>query len=307
MFHKKLKWLLYVFLFFALLKAIGWLLDKEVERAIHQEYARNKAGIIKIAEPKSYQNNHDKALVFLMGHMDTPQKFYELYEKAQKEDTFDVHIPNLPFHSKTIEIGKNLDNKIVETYIQKFLKDKADNYKKVTVVALSYSGLIMAKLLSEGKIPSNIKVVLYSPSVYIKNNNALNYWSTYILPKIFREYYNYDFPPLLPTGFPVYESGDNEARTNLATEVKFRYRIFSALRKLFELDRETRGVLTKIKQPFKILMAKDDNRVPHDKLKAECTENTFCEFISFPSGRHVLHFGGMKDKFYEIISKNAQT
>lgn len=306
MVNKKIKWLFYVFLFFLILRSIGWLLDKEVERAIHQEYARNKDGIIKIAEPKSYQNNHDKALVLLMGHMDTPQKFYEIYEMAKKENSFDVYVPNFPFHSKTIEIGKNLDNKIVQDYIENFVADLSSKYKQVTVVALSYSGLIMANLLSKNKIPLNINSILYSPAIYMKNNTFLNYWATYLLPRFFREYYNYDFSPLLPTGFPVYESGDTKARSMLETEIGFRYRIFRALRTLFELDRETVGVLTKINRPFKILMAKDDNRIPYDKIKEKCDNNKYCEFISFPSGKHIIHFGFLKNKFYEIISKNAQ-
>lgn len=291
--------------FFLTLKFIGILLDNEVERAIYQEYLRDENGIIKKGSPRIYKNSHQQSLVFLIGHMDTPQKFYEIYDIVKKDDNLDLYIPNIPFHSTNIENATKLDNSIVSDYIESFLNNLSKEYKKVTVVALSYSGLIMAKLLSEGRVPSNIDVTLYSPAVYIKNNNWINYWSTYLLPKIFREYYNYDLPPILPTGFPVYESGDEKARLNLATEVKFRYRIFRALRKLFELDRETRGVLTKIKQPFKILMARDDNRVPHDKLKAECTENTFCEFISFPSGKHVLHFGDMKERFYKTVSDIA--
>lgn len=288
--------------FFLTLKFIGILLDNEVERAIHQEYLRNENGVIEKGSPKTYKAQHQNCLVLLIGHMDTPQKFYEIYEKAKAEDKFDIYLPNLPFHSTTIEEGTKLDNKVVSAYLENFLKDLSSKYEKVTVVALSYSGLIMAKLLSEEKIPLNIDVVLYSPAIYLKNNNFLNYWSTYLLPGIFREYYNYDLPPILPTGFPVYESGDGVARKDIANEVKFRYRIFRALRVLFELDRQTKGVINKIKRPFKILMAKDDNRVPHDKLREECNKNSNCEFISFSSGKHAIHFGALKEKFYTTLS-----
>jgi len=305
--NKKIKiWIISIIGFFVILKLIGVLLDKEVERSIHQEYLRDEKGVIKKASPKIYTNQHQNCLVLLIGHMDTPQKFYDIFEKSKEDDQVDIYIPNLPFHSTTIEEGTKLDNEVVATYLETFLNDLSGKYEKVTVVALSYSGLVMAKMLSENKIPLNIDVVLYSPALYLKNNNWLNYWSTYILPRFFREYYNYDFPPIFPTGFPVYESGDDVARENIANAVKFRYRIFRALRVLFELDRQTKGVINRINRTFKILMAKDDNRVPHDKLQEECKNNDNCEFISFPAGKHSIHFGALKEKFYKTISSIAE-
>jgi esterase/lipase len=284
------------------IKPIGWLLDKEAERAVEQEYVKNDEGIIKIAIPKSFENGHNKALVLIPGHMETPHTYYELFEKAKQQDAFDIYLPNIPYHTQTLQKARELDNEVVLNYFEQYIRDFSNKYKKITVVAFSYGGLIFANLLKENKIPKNVEVILYAPAIYIKANSDLNYQATYWLPLLFRNYYNYDLPPFLPTAYPVYESGDEMAKDRLENEVGFRYRVFEAIHEMFVLDRNSEEIIKNISTPFKLLIAKDDNRIPYEKLKDECASNDKCEFISFSSGKHVIHYGKRKDEFLQTIS-----
>jgi esterase/lipase len=75
---------------------------------------------------------------------------------------------------------------------------------------------------------------------------------------------------------------------------------------MFDLDGDTRGVIKRINTPFSVLIAEDDNRVDYKKVHEEYSQNKQCHFISFASGKHVIHYGKNKDTFFDNLSEIPQ-
>lgn len=294
---KKIIFLLSCFLLF--LYIIFSLLDLEAERVVWQLYSRSN-GIINGAEDIAYENNHKKALIFIHGHMETAGIWRDMVEKSRALDKFDAHALLLPYHGRDLKTATKLDNEIIYKYLKQSIQYLSKKYDSITVVGLSYGGLLLAKLAKNNDIPTKVNVVLYSPATHIISNDILGFCKVFFYTKLFRTYCNYEN---LGCGYPVYESTDEGGRKFLEKEINLRYRVMPAILAMYNLDRETRGVIEKIKRPFFIIAAKDDNRVNYPTIMNECRSNKQCKEISFLSGKHMIHYGKHREEFFKILQK----
>lgn len=294
-----IKWTFLLFLIAGLFFYIsGKLLDKEAERVIQQLYVRDSNGVIKGVESITIKKNNANALVLVHGFLETPDTFRELINEVSQKTTLDIYAPLLPFHGRNLQTAAQLDNQTVLDYLQGYLGGLSKQYKTLTVVGLSYGGALLVDLASKGKLPANVNLVLYAPSIY----GFTDLLSSKIKRGVYGLWRNYCNYPAFGCQFPVYESGDAVAATAIANEINLRYKVNSAVTQLAKLDMENRENLTNLKRPFSLIIAKDDNRVSYEKLKNVCEANkTYCHFYSFPSGKHVIHMGANKEAFTNLI------
>lgn len=275
-------------------------LDKKAEIATNNTYERNENGIIIGAESISYQAQKQQAIIFIHGFASTPRVFTSLINDLKNKANSDIYAPLLPYNGRDLQTLSQTDNQVVLNYLEKIISSFAKIYKKITIVGLSYGGAQLTKLVADNKIPENATIVLYAPGFYITANNFLqrNFAKIY---KTWRNYCNYK---ILGCGFPNYESADSTAKPQFAIQKDFSYLDIPAVITMFEFDLQNRDLIKQIQRPFNIIIAEDDNRVSYPKIKNDCNiNNKYCKLYTFPSGKHIIHWGKNKQKFEELLLK----
>ena len=285
--------LLLVFVFF-----LGYVLDLEAERLVHQLYARDQQGIIVGNQSiKKVGIESHRAIILFHGFLDSPHVFQEVIEKLEKTHEIDIYAPLLPYHAKDLETASQLNNAKVLDAMQKAIEDIAKKYPCVTVVGHSYSGALLIKLAHEGKLPKNIHLVLYSPALFIKINTPINQVRNHIYG-LWRNYCNYE---LFGCQFNP-QSGDEFSQNKLYSEKNLKYRVVSAVNQLFDMDVQQREHLKQLNINFSIIIAKNDNRVSYQDIAKQCALNKLhCEMLAFEDGKHMLHYGKHQDDFINFI------
>jgi esterase/lipase len=300
-FKSKKSLLLYSFLILLMaLSFIGYVLDLEAERVVHQLYARDDKGIIignQSIEKKGLNQNN--ALILFHGFLDSPHVFQEVIEQFEKTKKFDIYAPLLPYHARDLETAASLRNKDVVDEVQQRILQLAKLYPCVTVVGHSYSGDILLQLAYEKKLPQNIYIVLYAPALYITSNTPTNHIRNHIYG-LWRNYCNYEM-----FGCEVSpNSGDELSQLKLYSEKNLKYRVVSAVHELFKLDNKQRKHLKQLDVNFSIIMAKNDNRVAYQEIAKECELNKkYCHLIAFNDGKHMLHYGKHQKDFINVIQQ----
>lgn len=278
----------------------GKLLDYEAEQTVQQLYARNENNIILSATPTEIKNGHQHALVLLHGFANSPSIYHSLINDARSSKKLDIYAPLLPFHGKNLQTLSNASNKAILQFTENYLQQLSNRYQRITVVAFSYSGALLVRLLQLDKLPDNIKIILYAPGIFIKLNNTTNRVKIKLY-KLWRNYCNY---PFLNCHFPS-DSGDEQAKPFLAREENLRYRIMSATLMAFNLDLTVRPYFKQMKTPYYLYIAKDDNRVDAAKLIEICGTHAHCKAKIFESGKHLLLQSKFKKEFNKLIIKSA--
>ena len=303
--NKKWKILLWIFSVFSIIKLIGIILDFEAERVVDQLYIENSKGIIRDGSGLTHQKGHKQALVLITGHLETPRVYQDIFDMGQSLDKFDIYAPVTPYHARNLQAAGKFDNKVIYNHFKSYIQKLSKKYDSLTVVGFSYGGLVLSNLLKNKDLPSNIRPILYAPAIYISTNTRFGYYSAVAYKALFRDYCNYDIPPVFSCGFPVYESGDEIARADLEDEISLRYRVIPAIIEMYDLDDNSRNNLKEIETPFKIVMSTDDNRVSYKNLKSDCDKNSLCSMKTFPSGKHVLHFGKWEKDFFNFLKEET--
>ena len=297
------RWVIIIFLGLLLL---GWssgkLLDLEAERVVHQLYPRDHEGIISGLQPIILARGYNKALILIHGFMESPDTYSVLVSDIKNRINMDIYVPRLPFHGIDLETASRLDNQTVVRYIEQYINDISKKYKSVTVVGLSYGGAVLTELARTEKLPANVNIILYAPAIFIKTNTLAGRLEAHVYGW-WRKYCNY---PFLDCNFPAYQTGDEAARATFDTEKTLRYKVQPAVLQLYQLDSQNREGFSHINRPYSLIVAVDDNRVYFDKQKEACNANKkYCHFYSFPSGKHIIHWGANKKSFEDLLIKLA--
>lgn len=294
------KFVFWIFLLVAFILICGKLLDLEAERVVSQLYSRDNNGIIKGLEPIVVNNHHKKALMIVHGFLESPANFSELISDIKNKIPMDIYVPLLPYHGRNLEKSIPFDNKVIVHYIKSYIDMLSKKYQSVTIMGLSYGGSVLTAIASQEKLPKNVHLILYSPAIFLKSNTAFTRFEIRFY-RLWRNYCNY---PTLGCNFPSYESVDETAKPTLEAEKTLRYKVIPAVLQLYALDLQNRDRLSQLAIPFSLIVAEDDNRVFYEKLKNACDENKkFCHFYSFPSGRHIIHWGKNKKAFEALLIK----
>jgi esterase/lipase len=303
LFSKKKSIVLFCILFlFSFIYFVGFVLDLEAERVVHQLYARDVKGIIignQSIEKKDL--NQKNALVLFHGFLDSPHVYHEVIEQLEKSKQFDIYAPLLPYHARNLESAARLKNTDIADEIERKILQLSKHYSCVTVVGHSYSANILIQLAYEKKLPQNINLVLYAPALYIQNNTPINHIRNHIYG-LWRNYCNYEL-----LGCEVSpNSGDKYSQLKLYSEKNLKYRVVTAVHELFELDNQQRNHLKQLDLNFSVIIAKNDNRVTYYKIANECKLNQkHCQLIAFEDGKHSLHYGKHQRDFVQLIEKIA--
>ena len=167
---------------------------------------------------------------------------------------------------------------------------------------MSYGGALLTTLVNAQRVPKNVELILYAPAFYITLNTAFNRLELQLYGS-WRKYCDYK---ILGCGQPNYSSGDETAKPMFDKQKSPPYLIMPALIELFEFDTDNRDKLATIKRPFSLIIAKDDNRVSYTEQKAICERNPpYCHLYTFPSGKHLIHWGAQKKQFEDLLVKLA--
>lgn len=273
-------------------------LDNKVEKESKKLYKLDKYGIIEGAEPIVYKDGYDRALVLIHGFGSTPAVFTDLINNIKYQARSDIYAPLLPYAGRTLQTMSKTDSQVVVNFIESFIDEVSKKYKKVVVVGLSYGGAMLAKIASDNKIPPNVRLIFYSPALYIKSNTFLQRNLTRLYSQ-WRDYCDYT---MLGCEYPTYPSADDEARPKFAKQKDFHVVDIPALLTMYKFDLKNRGDFDKIHRPYNIIMAIDDNRINYNKIKGICYKNNkYCKFYSFSSGRHLIHWGKNKKAFEKLL------
>lgn len=273
-------------------------LDKNAEIKVDKMYPRDKKGIVQGMQSISIKKGEEKAILMIHGFGDSPAIFSNLIQDMQTTYSSDIYAPLLPFNGRNLQELSKSNNEDLLRYIDTNIHSLTNEYKEVTVVGMSYGGALLAKLAYENKVPENVKLVFYSPAFYIKSNSFLGR-NVAKLYSYWRDYCDYK---VLGCGSPNYASGDISARAKLTEEKSFKYVDVPALLSMYKFDLNNRIELGKIKRPYSIIMAVDDNRVSYKDIKDSCDNNQkYCKLYSFSSGKHLLHLGENQKPFTNLL------
>ncbi len=281
----------------------GRLLDWEAERVVDQLYLRDQQGIIQGLEPITIiGKNHTTALVLIHGFMESPETFSDIAHDIVHKSNLDIYAPLLPAHARNLQAAAQLDNTVVNNYLQQYLAELSKKYQKLVVVGFSYSGAMLANLAYNNKLPANAQVILAAPAVFILSNTLEGNLKAQVY-RLWRNYCNYS---AMGCSFPAYGSGDAIAKPRFDKEKTLRYNVASAVSQLYTFDSQNRDAIKNIHQPYSVIMAADDNRVDYAQEKAACLNNKqYCTFYSIPSGKHMFYWGAGKQAFESLLIKLA--
>lgn len=274
----------------------GLILDNEAERLIDQLYLRDSNGVIYGANSiYPTKVKHPKALVFIHGFADTPQVFHQLIQDLTPNLHADIYAPLLPFHGRNLKQLKNLNNTAVEHFIQAELNQLSQHYQEVYVVAHSYAGTLLSRLIVQRKLTANIHAILYAPAIFIQLNTPIHSFKNHLYT-LWRNYCNY---AILGCSRAFRASDDERAQMG---EISLQYKVVPAIHRLFELDRKSRTNISQIKQPFYLIIAKDDSRVESKQVTDNCKKNKpYCQLILLDQGKHMPHYGKNKARFERLL------
>lgn len=282
---------------------MGKLLDLEAERLVTQLYPRDDQGIIVGQQAQKINHHAKRALILIHGFSESPETYSEIISDLKNKTNMDIYAPLLLFHGRDLPTAAQLDNRVVLDDLKQSIQTLSKQYKVLTLVGLSYSGTLLIELASRQELPENIHLILVSPAIFIQSNT----WFGRVSARIYgwwRHYCNYS---VLGCDFPTYESGDQVAHKKFDEEKTLRYTIIPALRQVYELDLKNRDGLLKINRPYDLIVAEDDNRVDFKRQEIACKQNSqYCHFHPFPSGKHMIHWGGQKQKFERLLIKLAE-
>ncbi|MDF1758285.1 MAG: alpha/beta fold hydrolase [Legionellaceae bacterium] len=275
-------------------------LDKIADKRVENMYSRDKDGVVNGLQSIAVQHGMRRAILFIHGFSDSPAIFTGMIKDIQKRSLSDIYAPLLPFCGRDLQSISQSDNQIQLEFIKQSIQILSKKYKKVTVVGMSYGGALLAKLAYDKKIPKNVNLILYAPAFHIKSNTLLARYVAKTYSK-WRDYCNYE---ILGCGYPSYASGDETAREKFSQEKSFKYVNVPALLDMYKFDLENRKDLSYISRPYSVVVAVDDNRVSYKNIKSACYKNKrYCRFYSFPSGKHIIHWGENRRKFENLILK----
>lgn len=289
--------------------SLGKSLDWEAERVVEQLYSRDKHGVIKGLSGFFFQKQKPEAIIFIHGFLDSPEVFKDYFNNQKLRQIFDIAVPRLRFHAKNLQSAHDFNNEKIEKGLLDAIQAISQKHQHITIVAHSYAGALTLKLLHQHQLPQNTTIILLAPSFFIKENDFFGNFKLYSYG-LWRNYCNYS---QLGCIFPGYGSGDENARAYLAKAVNLRYLVAPALKQLFHFDRQNHSLIISTKQDFKIIIAKDDNRVDYAKIKDACTQNSACHLYTYPSGKHLLPQSQFKQELLNQIvdirqrEKNAIT
>lgn len=272
----------------------------EAVRTVKQLYVRNSQGIIIGDESiKMTKHEHQNAIVFIHGFLNSPREFLEIMNKMNGHIDADMYAPLLPYHGRDLSAAAKLNNKDISQFVESSLVAWSKRYQSLTVVAHSYGAAILSQLSIQHRLPKNIHIILYAPAIHISVNTPENRIRNFFY-RLWRNYCNYDL-----LGCEVsYDSGDAYAKIKIEEERSMLYKIASSAHQLFNLDLELRGQLSKIDRPFSVIIAKDDNRISYDAIASECKGNIQqCRLYTFENGSHMIHYGYHQDEFISLIKQ----
>lgn len=281
----------------------GKLLDWEAERIVDQLYVRDQQGVIQgLQSIAIVGKNHSTALVLIHGLMDSPTVFSDIAHDVAQRTDLDVYVPLLPLHGKNLQTAAQLDNNVVNAYLQQYIANLAKKYPKLVVLGFSYGGAMLVNLAYNNKLPANVQIILCAPAVFITSNTFIGYAKAYIYA-LWRNYCNY---PAMGCRFPSYDSGDETTKSKFDEEKSLHYNVASATLQLYKFDRENRSVINNIHRPYTVIFAADDNRVDYLQEKTACLNNkNYCRLYTFPTGRHMLYWGKNQKAFENLLIKLA--
>ncbi len=128
----------------------GFLLDREVERAMDNFYYSEKDNSIKKCRAISSTSQNSKvAIVFLHGYGVCPDSFVKVVNEIKSRLHADIYVPRLPFHGEKIATFARLNNLDIEGFIDNFVAQLSIKYKTVFVIAHSYAGTHVINLLEK--------------------------------------------------------------------------------------------------------------------------------------------------------------
>lgn len=285
-----------VCIFFVFLS--GKLLDQEGDRVIKQLYPRDKHGIIEGMQTITNTKNYPTALVLLHGFQSSPAIWADLINDIQDKIQADIYAPLLPFHGKDLRTLTKLDVNILKAYLNNKIQTLSKHYQTLTIVGFSMSGALLAELADTQALPKNVQIILYNPALYLNNNTPQRRLEMHLY-SLWRQYSNY---PNLGSRIPNYASGDIVARPKIARAKSLQYDVVPAALEVYQLDAQTQRALEKIRIPYHLIIAKDDNYSDYNRQKKACYLNQpRCHLHTFESGRHLIHWGAHKVAFENLM------
>ena len=289
-----------IILVMSLVRISGQLLDKQAEQRVQNMYARDDKGIIQGLQSITELQRKKRAILIVHGFMDSPASFADLVDDIKNRVDSDIYVPLLPFHGRDLKSASQFNNKIISDDLDHTINTLAKKYQSLTVIGMSYGGALLTALVNEKKVPDTVHVILYAPGFFLKTNTFSGRMEAHVYGW-WRNYCNY---AALGCIFPSYPSGDDVSRPMFDKAKSLQYVTISALLKLYQFDLNNRKELGNIHRPYSLIIAVDDNRVSYDKTKAACkTNQPYCHFYSFSSGKHIIHWGANKKKFEDLLVK----
>jgi esterase/lipase len=277
----------------------GVLLDKNAALRVQKMYVRDSSGVIDGLQAIKLLQGKKRAILFVHGFSDSPALFSDLVHDLKNKVDSDIYVPLLPFHGRDLQSFAQLNNKIILNDLELQINALAKKYQSLTVVGMSYGGALLTSLVNAKRIPDSVNLILYAPAFYLNGNTLLGRTEIHIYGW-WRKYCNYS---ILGCKFPSYVSGDEASKSMFDKEKSLQYVVMPAVLQLYQFDLENRQGLRNIHRPYNLIMAVDDNRVSYIKTKAACQSNPYCHFYSFPSGKHIIHWGSNKKRFEDLLIK----
>ncbi len=300
----KKKTLVVFLIFIANIMLIGRLLDKHVEHFVDPISKRDSNGYMEGCESTWVTNNNSSVIMFIhgLGGSSYAGKNQLKFLFTKYKDTVDFYLPTLPNHGISLQDHMKFSVSKTELFLKSEIENLTKNYKHVTIVGQSMGGLIVLNMLDKQTIPKTVNVVLWSPSIFLRDNTlktrtqlkAYNLW---------RNYCDYDS---LGCPYRSFKSVEPEGYDAMYYGRSFQVYVTPHLSTIFNLDLLIRNKIEKISQPLSVHIAKNDNRINVNDLKKALEKNKNISITIYPRGKHAMIFSNQKSKVLANIVRESR-
>lgn len=218
------------------------------ERRFAARFPTSADGVIRGAEPRSYQGTREGAVLLLHGYNDSPQSLDQVARVIHAAG-WTVRVPLLPGHGRSLRAFDDWNDAELLAHVREEYATLRSRHRTVVVGGLSMGGALACWLGAESDAAG---VVLYAPMLFVPRPMEVVISTARLWP-LFTKY--------------VSGGGKRSLHDPVAARGMIAYGC-STRRSLEALDRLCRHTTTRlgfIHDPVLVILSEEDNRLPVDQ------------------------------------------
>lgn len=133
--------------------------------------------------PASQLGPTKEAICIVHGTAGDPNQMKKIYKhfEDEPETPRDIFVPLLKFHKRKAEIATKFDFLAIAKQLEEDINYIAIKYKKIYCIGHSLGGALLFYLSLQRRLPKNIYIILYAPSIDVNISCIMRYIASYAM------------------------------------------------------------------------------------------------------------------------------